>query len=70
MKNEHVYIVGETVKSKMRWNTGASCKVIDTQDPIFMNGVRIVNQFVKLQYSDDLEDVSGWLSAHEIEPIE
>ncbi len=69
--HDHVYKVGELVRSKMAWNKGHYCVVIDVQPKITMNGAVLVGQRVQLSYSsDDPEDVSGWLSAREIEPFD
>jgi len=68
MTDKHVFEIGETVESNMNWNKGELCKIIDVQPEITMNGATLVNQHVQLSYSDDPEDVSGWLSTHDIKP--
>jgi hypothetical protein len=64
-----MFTIGQKVKSKMNWNLGEECTVINVEPPIYMNGHIFINGYVQLQYSEDPEDVSGWLSFREVEEI-
>lgn len=60
MKTDKEYQIGDKVKSKMGWNKGDVCTIIDIQPAIYMNGAKLISQYVMVQYSDDPEDTSGW----------